>query len=87
MGHPTLHPPCNLDTPAICPGTPDLLSGVSGLRFGLFGKMKLNRQLHIKIILKLKKRLNPFNTDPLSLIQEFIKLFEGIIPWITSLEA
>jgi hypothetical protein len=56
-------------------GDPDLLPGVSGLKLGLFGKMKLNRQLHIKIILKLKKMLNPFNTNLQSLIQEFIKPF------------
>jgi hypothetical protein len=54
------------------PGSP---VEVSGLRPGLSGKMKLNHQLHIKIILKLKKMLNPFNTNLQGLIQEFIKPF------------
>jgi hypothetical protein len=80
MGHPTLHPPCNPDTPAICLETPRPLSGISGLRAGLSRSLKLNPQLHIKINLRLNKKLNQYNMKLKFLIQEFIKISKRIIP-------
>jgi hypothetical protein len=47
-------------------GNSGLLSGISGQRTGLFGPLTMSPQLHIKINLKQRKKLNPFNIKLLS---------------------
>jgi hypothetical protein len=75
-----LFPVCNLETPVLCPETPDPLSGVSGHRSGVSGLQKMNRHLHIKINLRLNKKSSLYNMKLKFLIQEFIKLSKRIIP-------
>jgi hypothetical protein len=54
-------------------------------KINLKQRKKLN-PFNIKINLKQRKKLNPFSIKPQTLIQEFIKSFKRIILWIIFLE-